>query len=196
PALTNFVTQTPLLRNVTRQAVSMPQQRKPPVYAPQTFKAWFAKRPIVNERASPVMLWADTFTNHFYPDTAQAATEVLEAAGYRVVIPPEGLCCGRPLYDFGMLDDAKAYLEQVMTALGGAIEANMPIVGLEPSCISVFRDELTNLFPDDARARRLHDNSMMFSDFLVNRAENYQPPRLERKALVHGHCHHKAIMHL
>ncbi|MCG7600852.1 FAD-binding oxidoreductase [Halomonas sp. McH1-25] len=196
PALTNFVTQTPLLRNVTKQVVSMPQQRKAPVYAPQTFKAWFAERPIVNEHASPVMLWADTFSNHFYPDTAQAATEVLEAAGYRVVIPPEGLCCGRPFYDFGMLDNAKAYLEQVMTTLGGAIEADMPIVGLEPSCISVFRDELTNLFPDDARARRLHDNSMMLSDFLVNRAENYQPPRFECKALVHGHCHHKAIMHL
>lgn len=196
PAFTNFVTRAPLLGNLTKRVVSIPQRRQAPLYAPETFKAWFAKRPIVNEQASPVMLWADTFSNHFYPETAQAATEVLEAAGYRVVIPPEGLCCGRALYDFGMLDDAKAYLQEVMSALSAAIEMNMPIIGLEPSCIAVFRDELINLFPDDARAKRLHDNSFMFSEFLVHRAEGYQPPRLMRKALVHGHCHHKAIMHL
>ncbi|SFU84124.1 FAD-binding and (Fe-S)-binding domain-containing protein [Halomonas korlensis] len=196
PALTNFVTQAPLLRNVTKGIVSMPQQRRAPVYAHETFKAWFAARPIVNEHATPVMLWADTFNNHFYPDTAQAATEVLEAAGYRVMIPPEGLCCGRPLYDFGMLDNARAYLERVMATLSSAIEMNLPIIGLEPSCIAVFRDELINLFPDDARARRLHDNSVMFSEFLIQRAEDYRPPRFHRKALVHGHCHQKAIMHL
>ncbi|WP_346797343.1 FAD-linked oxidase C-terminal domain-containing protein [Halomonas sp. Bachu 37] len=196
PAVVNFVSQTPPLSHVIKAITSMPQPRQAPVYAPETFKAWFAKRPIVNEQAAPVMLWADTFSNHFYPETARAATEVLEAAGYRVLIPPEGLCCGRPLYDFGMLDDAKAYLRQVMAALGTAIETNMPIIGLEPSCIAVFRDELINLFPDDERARRLHDNSMMLSEFLVQRAEDYRPPRLTRRALVHGHCHHKAIMHL
>lgn len=196
PVLANFVSQAPLLRNVTKRIVNMPQQRQAPVYAPQTFKAWFARRPIVNEHAPPVMLWADTFSNHFYPDTAQAATEVLEAAGYRVVSPPEGLCCGRPLYDFGLLDDARQYLEQVMATLGSAIEANMPIIGLEPSCIAVFRDELTNLFPDDDRARRLRDNSLMLSEFLVQRAKEYRPPQLKRKALVHGHCHQKAVMQL
>ncbi|MCD6007946.1 FAD-binding and (Fe-S)-binding domain-containing protein [Halomonas sp. IOP_31] len=195
PAVTNFITQAPGLRNVTKQVVSMPRQRKAPIYAPQTFKAWFAKRPVVNDQATPVMLWADTFCNHFYPDTAQAATEVLEAAGYRVVIPPEGLCCGRPLYDFGMLDNAKAYLQQVMSTLHAAIAEDMPIIGLEPSCISVFRDELTNLFPDDARAKRLRDNSMMFSEFLIERAD-YRPPKLNRKALVHGHCHHRAVIGL
>ncbi len=72
----------------------------------------------------------------------------------------------------------------------------MPIIGLKPSCIAVFRDELINLFPDDERARRLHDNSMMLSEFLVQRAKDYRPPTLARKALVHGHCHHQAIMQL
>ncbi|GAB2794534.1 FAD-binding and (Fe-S)-binding domain-containing protein [Halomonas shantousis] len=196
PALTNFVTQTPLLSHVTKSVLSMPQQRQAPVYAPETFKAWFARRPTVNAHAPPVMLWADTFSNHFYPEIARAATEVLEAAGFRVTIPPEGLCCGRPFYDFGMLGNAKAYLEQVMATLHDVIHSDMPIIGLEPSCISVFRDELTNLFPDDARARQLRDNSMMFSEFLIQRAGNYRPPQFKRKALVHGHCHHKSIMHL
>ncbi|MHB0776445.1 FAD-binding and (Fe-S)-binding domain-containing protein [Halomonas sp. WWR20] len=196
PAVTNFVTQAPLLSTLTKGLTSMPQQRQAPTYAPETFKAWFAQRPIVNAQAAPVMLWADTFSNHFYPETARAATEVLEAAGYRVMIPPEGMCCGRPLYDFGLLDHAKQYLEQVMSRLDDVIKQGIPLIGLEPSCISVFRDELPNLFPDDARVKRLHDNSMMLSDFLVRRAKSYRPPQFKRKALVHGHCHHKAIMHL
>lgn len=196
PALTNFLSHAPLLGALGKSIASMPQQRQVPVYAPQTFKVWFAQRPVVNEQATPVMLWADTFSNHFYPETAQAATKVLEAAGYRVLIPPQGLCCGRPLYDFGMLDDAKAYLERVMNVLSAQIDAEMPIIGLEPSCISVFRDELTNLFPEDKRAQRLSKNSLMLSEFLIDRATDYQPPRLARRALVHGHCHHKAIMGL
>lgn len=196
PAVTNFVTQTPLIGALLKRVVNMPVQRNAPIYAPETFKAWFARRLIVNEQAPRVMLWADTFSNHFFPDTAQAATEVLEAAGYRVVVPPDGLCCGRPFYDFGLLNNAKAYLEQVMATLSQEIDNDTPIVGLEPSCISVFRDELINLYPDDERARRLHDNSMMLSEFLVHRAKDYQPPRFERKALVHGHCHHKAVMQL
>jgi len=193
PALTNFMTRTPGLRRMTKKVVSVPEQRSLPQYAPQTLKHWFAKRVPVNPTAPPVMLWADTFTNHFYPDTGRAAVEVLEAAGYRVMLPAEGLCCGRPLYDFGMLDNAKSYLKQVMDRLGPVIDDEVPIVGLEPSCIAVFRDELTNLFPDDSRARKLSSNSLMFSEFLVERAD-YRPPKLTRKALVHGHCHHKSIM--
>ncbi|QEA40241.1 FAD-binding protein [Pistricoccus aurantiacus] len=196
PALTNFLTHAPLLGGLSKAVAGMPQERQVPVYAPQTFKAWFAERPIVNEQAPPVMLWADTFSNHFYPETARAATEVLEAAGYRVLIPPEGLCCGRPLYDFGLLENAKDYLRRVMETLRNPIDAGIPIVGLEPSCISVFRDELRNLFPENERAKRLSDNSLLLSEFLVERLKDYQPPKLERRALLHGHCHHKAVMGL
>nr|WP_299242290.1 FAD-binding and (Fe-S)-binding domain-containing protein [uncultured Halomonas sp.] len=194
PALTNFITRGSPLGNLIKAIIGMPAPRPIPEYAPQTFKAWFAQRPVINETAPPVMLWADTFSNHFYPETARAATEVLETSGYRVLIPPQGLCCGRPLYDFGMLDDAKAYLGRVMETLDWVIDVEMPIIGLEPSCISVFCDELTNLFPDDERAKRLSANSMMLSEFLLNRAMEFKPPRLERRALVHGHCHHKAII--
>ncbi len=196
PALVNFVSGAPWVSAATKRLVSMPPQRRAPRYAPETFQEWFARRPEVNAHAPAVMLWADTFSNHFYPETAQAATEVLEAAGYRVILPPVGLCCGRPLYDFGMLGHAKAYLERVMTALDAPLAAGTPIIGLEPSCITVFRDELVNLFPDDPRARRLSDNSLMLSEFLMQRARNYRPPCLPRKALVHGHCHHKSMLHL
>jgi Fe-S oxidoreductase len=92
-----------------------------------------------------VILWADTFNNYFHPGTSRAALEVLQAAGLRVAVPQGHLCCGRPLYDFGFLDHAKEYLRKIMSALAAEIEAGVPIVVLEPSCASVFRDELRNL---------------------------------------------------
>ena len=143
-----------------------------------------------------MILWVDTFNNHFHPETSQAAFRVLRAAGFDVAIPHQRLCCGRPLYDFGMLDQAKQYLQTVMDSLGDAIDAGVPIVVLEPSCASVFRDELRNLFPTDDRATRLRNQTFLLSELLESRGVAYQPPQLARKVLLHGHCHHKAIMSL
>jgi Fe-S oxidoreductase len=140
-----------------------------------------------------VLLWADTFNNYFTPHTAKAAVDVLEAAGYRVEVPEERLCCGRPLYDYGMLDLAKRKLRETMAALRPALRRGLPIVVLEPSCAAVFRDELPNLFPADEDALRLSRQCVLLSEFLA-RDEGYAPPHLERRALVHAHCHHKAIM--
>jgi FAD/FMN-containing dehydrogenase/Fe-S oxidoreductase len=142
--------------------------------------------------APRVLLWPDTFNNYFLPATARAAVEVLEAAGFDVVVPRANLCCGRPLYDFGMLDRAEKLLLQILDELSPAIEAGIPIVGLEPSCVAVFRDELVNLFPDDERAHALARQTFLLSEFLESR--HVPLPRLERKALLHGHCHHKSIM--
>jgi Fe-S oxidoreductase len=141
-----------------------------------------------------VLLWPDTFNHHFFPAVGQAAVEVLEAAGYQVAIPAQSLCCGRPLYDFGMLTLAKSLLRQILETLRPEIEAGVPIVGLEPSCVAVFRDELGNLFPNDEHARRLSQRVYLLSEFLVHEVEDYQPPQLQRQAIVHGHCHHKALM--
>ncbi|HET8551907.1 MAG TPA: FAD-binding and (Fe-S)-binding domain-containing protein [Gammaproteobacteria bacterium] len=194
PALVNFLTNTPGLSNIAKELTKMPQQRTIPKYAPQTFKSWFRKRGVHNADGPPVVLWADTFNNHFFPDIAQAGVEVLESLGYRVLVPQGHVCCGRPLYEFGMLDLARQYLRDVMDALENEIAAEVPIVGLEPSCISVFRDELTNMFPDDEWAQRLSKQSLTLSEFLEQKVENYTPPRLKRKALVHIHCHHKSVL--
>jgi FAD/FMN-containing dehydrogenase/Fe-S oxidoreductase len=149
-----------------------------------------------NTRASApeVLLWPDTFNNHFHPNTAKAAVEVLEAAGFQVIVPRANLCCGRPLYDHGMLDRAQSLLLQILDELSPEIEAGIPIVGLEPSCVAVFRDELLNLFPHDARAQALSRQTFLLSEFLETRAKNFTPPQLNRKALLHGHCHHKSLM--
>ncbi|MBI3478590.1 MAG: FAD-binding protein [Acidobacteria bacterium] len=209
PGLVNLTTQLPILRDLAKKAARIPAQRRIPPFAPQTFKAWWEQR-LGGNGSSPrssrakldthstvegkVMLWADTFNNHFLPDTAKAAVEVLEAAGFEVSVPRAHLCCGRPLYDIGMLDRAKSLLLEIMDELLPEIEAKIPIVVLEPSCAAVFRDELVNLFPNDARARALSQQVMLLSEFLEQRAPDFPLPPLPRKALIHGHCHHKAIM--
>jgi FAD/FMN-containing dehydrogenase/Fe-S oxidoreductase len=144
--------------------------------------------------APPVLLWPDTFNNYFHPATAQAAVEVLETAGYHVLLPQANLCCGRPLYDFGMLDRAESLLLDILDALAPEIEAGIPVVGLEPSCVAVFRDELLNLFPHDQRAQALSRQTFLLSEFLERNSHDSPLPQLKRKALLHGHCHHKSIM--
>jgi FAD/FMN-containing dehydrogenase/Fe-S oxidoreductase len=193
PAAANFFTQTPGLRNLVKLAAGYSQHRKIPGFAPRTFKQWFRRRPKQRTSGPQVILWADTFNNHFTPKVAQAAVEVLEHAGYQVLVPSKPLCCGRPLYDYGMLDTAKKLLQQTISELRQAIRQGIPIVGLEPSCISVFREELTNLYPSDEDARRLHKQSFLLSEFLHD-ATDYRPPQLKGKALVHGHCHHKSVL--
>jgi FAD/FMN-containing dehydrogenase/Fe-S oxidoreductase len=222
PGLINLTTQLPFLRDLSKLIAGIPRQRAIPAFAPETFKTWFHRRRLdrttshvkdkfvkgtasavpysaENTRASapegtPVLLWPDTFTNYFQPGIAKAAVEVLEAAGFRVIVPKANLCCGRPLYDHGMLDRAQALLLQILDELSSEIESGTPIVGLEPSCVAVFRDELVNLFPHDERAQALSRQTFLLSEFLETSAKSFPLPRLDRKALLHGHCHHKSIM--
>jgi Fe-S oxidoreductase len=93
-----------------------------------------------------------------------------------------------------MLDTAKDYLLKTLNALTAQLAAGTPIIVLEPSCASVFRDELTNLLPNDPRATKLRDQTFLLSEFLVKHAPNYHPPQLNEKIIVHGHCHHRATM--
>ncbi len=200
PGLANLATQTPVLRDIAKLLAGIPPQRSIPAFAPQTFKTWFYRRRRgaaernsgSTNHAPPVLLWPDTFNNYFLPATARAAVEVLEHAGYRVIVPRANLCCGRPLYDHGMLDRAEALLLQILDELSPEIEAGIPVVGLEPSCVTVFRDELVNLFPHDERAQALSRQTFLFSEFLE--AQKISLPRMQRHALLHGHCHHKSVL--
>jgi FAD/FMN-containing dehydrogenase/Fe-S oxidoreductase len=194
PGVVNFLTQTPPFSTVAKWMGGIAPQRRIPTFAPETFKHWFHRRSPINTGKPQVILWPDTFNNHFHPQTAIAAVSVLEAAGFQAMVPETSLCCGRPLYDYGFLDQAQRLLRQVLTTLAPQIEAGVPIVVLEPSCAAVFRDELINLFPHDENARRLSQQTFLLSEFLEKQVKDYLPPQLKGKALVHGHCHHKAIM--
>jgi FAD/FMN-containing dehydrogenase/Fe-S oxidoreductase len=178
PDLANLVMSLPIVKTLARIA----PQRQMPKFAAKTFRSTFEEQP----SGKRVMLWPDTFNNHFSPDTAHAAVEFLQAKGYEVVIPRKQLCCGRPLYDWGMLEHAKELLRECIDELQND---DLPIVGLEPSCISVFRDELPNLFPEH---KELAKRFFTLSEFLQR--EKIELPQLKRKAVVQGHCHHKAVL--
>jgi len=140
-----------------------------------------------------VLLWPDCSNNYFHPEVAHAAAAVLDAAGFQVDIPRARLCCGRPLYDHGMLSAARRRLGEILTSLRTDIEAGTPIVGLEPSCVSVFRDELLRFFPDDPLARKLREQTLFLTEFLV-KTGTVPDARLEGRAIVHPHCHERASL--
>ena len=197
---------TSVVRFFLNQVLGLAPERQLPQFATVSFQRWRKNRsssdtgqssssaPSPDTNRGEVFLWLDTFNNYFHPETARAALEVLEDAGFQVTTSRQNLCCGRPLYDFGMLDAAKKYLLRILQVLGPQITAGVPIVVLEPSCASVFRDELTNLFPHDATAKKLRTQTFLLSEFLQHHAAGYQPHVLARRIVIQGHCHHKALM--
>jgi FAD/FMN-containing dehydrogenase len=196
PRLANFATHAPVLARLSKLVAGADRHRHIPRFAHRTFRAWFEARAASEQTQDGprVILWPDTFNNHFRPDTAIAALEVLENAGFRVDIPRQQLCCGRPLYDYGMLPTAKRYLRSILDALHEDIVAGVPVVGLEPSCVAVFRDELVNLLPLDEDAQRLKEQTFTLAELLERKAPHWTPPRMHGHALVQPHCHHHAVM--
>ncbi len=194
PGLVNVINRAPFTSNLFKSIVGVASARKIPEFARQSFTSWFRKREQHTGNRRQVLLWPDTFNNFFHDKTARAAVEVLEHAGFSVVVPKVDLCCGRPLYDYGMLGTARRWLSQILTKLKDEIEAGIPLVGLEPSCAAVFRDELVEMFPSNEQALRLSKQTFTFAEFFMKCAPDYDPPKLARKALLHGHCHHKAVM--
>jgi Fe-S oxidoreductase len=190
PVAANFVTRKRPLSRLLKSAAGMAPEREFPAFAPLTLKRWVAERDPRLRDGKRVILWADTFTNYFHTDVGVAAVEALEAAGYEVVIPEGHLCCGRPLYDYGMLRLARRYLERVLDRLREDIRAGTPVVGIEPSCLAVFKDELPKLLPHDEDGKRLTAQAFHLGEFLDR--EGYEPPALARELLLHGHCHQKA----
>jgi len=194
PRLVNMTTQTPLLRGLAKLASGMPMERRVPAFAPQTFRQWWRQReapPLAG--GEPVMLWPDTFNDYFHPETLIAGVNVLERSGYEVHIPAAPVCCGRPLYDFGMLAAAKRRLQETLDALGEAIERRMSIVVLEPSCLSVFRDELGSLLPDSEVIRAVRSQTRTLAELLAARDDLQWEVPAGGRVLLHGHCHQKAL---
>ncbi len=209
PAAANFFTQMPGIASLTKLIAGVARKRKLPAFANQTFRQWFEKHhepgrmpsfaPAGGDATdtaptSAVLLWVDTFTNFFHPHIATAATNVLEKAGFEVFIPPRDLCCGRPLYDYGMLRLARKSLVRIVNSLRPWIQRGLPLVVLEPSCAAVFRDELPNMLPHDLDAIRLSKQTVTISQFLAQCAPDLDWPKLNQSIYMHPHCHHKAVV--
>jgi len=193
PWLANLATRAPGLATLAKSAAGVAQARRMPAFARQTFRAWWRARGGPRAQGRRVLLFPDTFNDFFRPQTAIAAVGVLEGLGYRVEVPAAALCCGRPLYDWGWVDQARGLWTRTLEALAEPISAGVPVVGLEPACVSAFRDELPGLFPADERARRLSAQTLFLTEFLDREGAH---PSLGRavKAKVQLHCHHHAVL--
>jgi len=217
PGVVNWLGHARGVGSLAKRLAGFAAERDLPRFAPKTLRRWFHRdyRRTAGERAgatwrraadaSPrraeegvrgmrVLLWPDTFNDHFHPDVGRAAVEVLTAAGCRVVMPERSLCCGRPLYDYGFLDLAKRRLAEIVDELRFEIRAGTPIVGLEPSCIATFRDEAPALFPHDVDVRRLAQQSFMLGEFVADHGDAFDLPRLDAEAIVHAHCHYQSVL--
>ncbi|MGF6781409.1 FAD-binding and (Fe-S)-binding domain-containing protein [Paraburkholderia sp. GAS334] len=195
PGLANALTQTPVISSIAKRIAGVASGRKLPRFAPKTHSSIHKRRATNPSRSlKKVVLWVDTFCEHFHPEIADAAVDILEIAGFDAHLPSRRLCCGRPLYDFGYLDAARDRLQTILDTLSPMFDgdnAAVALVGLEPGCMSVFKDELLKMFPDDPRAKILSDNAFLLGDFL--NVSGYQPPELHAEVIVHAHCHQKSL---
>jgi FAD/FMN-containing dehydrogenase/Fe-S oxidoreductase len=196
-ALTNAILTGSLTSPLIKRIAGVAAERKLPRLAPKSFqKMCPTATKLVQQSAPPqvVFLWPDTWNNYYHPATLAAAESVLSHAGFCVGTAGRHICCGRPLYDFGFLDSARSYLASVLKRVAPEIDAGIPFIFLEPSCASVFKDELLELIPDDGRARRMSENVWLLADFLAVHAPEFASSSLAgSQILVHGHCHHKAV---
>ena len=195
PSLANAMLQTPALSALAKRIGGVAPQRRMPRYAAETFTHWF-RRTERQRSDRRVLLWPDTFNNYFRPHTAIAATRALEGLGFNVAIPDRPLCCGRPLYDWGMLDRARRRWHEILEALAPEINRGTTIVGLEPACVSAFRDELVALFPGDDRAQRLTKQTRFITEFIDETVPDHPLRTVKGSALVQAHCHHHAVLSL
>jgi Fe-S oxidoreductase/FAD/FMN-containing dehydrogenase len=195
PRLVNAFAHGPGLAALAKQAAGVDRRRQIPLFADQTFQRWFATHtPTGDGHLGTVVLWPDTFTNHLQPGVARAAVEVVEAAGWRVRVPRGPLCCGLTWISTGQLDTAKAVLRRTIAVLRDDLRAGNLVLGLEPSCTAVFRNDAAGLFPHDEDVARLKQQTVTLAELLHHHTPGWKPPRLNRAALIQTHCHHHAVM--
>jgi len=192
PQLVNFFTQTPGLSNIAKAVAGVSQKRPMPKFADETFTAWLKKRPSNNQNGEPILLYPDAFNNNFFPETLQAAVEVLEHYGFRIVLPEGRISSIRPLIHFGMLPTAKREILHTIEQLRPFIRKGVPVLVMEPSTAAVFKEDMISLFPMNRDAQRLSKLVSLLSDFVLQR--ELDVPNLGGKAIFHGHCHQKAAL--
>ena len=192
PGLTNAALRNPALAAIAKRLAGIDARRRLPQFAARSFRDWFASQPA--RAGTAVLLWVDTFTDHFTPEVGQAAVRVLEAAGYSVQITGKPVCCGLTWISTGQLDGARRQLRRSLQALDPAVQLGTPIVGLEPSCTAVLRGEIAELLPDDPRARKVRAATRTLAELLA-KTDTWQPPDLTGvRAVAQPHCHHHAVM--
>jgi FAD/FMN-containing dehydrogenase/Fe-S oxidoreductase len=210
PRLTNAALGQPRLAALIKQLGGIDQRRSLPEMAAPTFREWFVSRrhdlpqpggPAVRPSAVPsasgkgrVLLWVDTFTEHFSPETGKAVVRVLEDAGYSIELTESQVCCGLTWISTGQLDIARRQIQRSLDALGGALAEGLPVVGIEPSCLAVLRKDAADLLPHDPRAERLRTATKTLAELLTS-TDGWIPPDLSGViGVAQPHCHHHAVL--
>jgi FAD/FMN-containing dehydrogenase/Fe-S oxidoreductase len=187
------------IRSVMEKSVGISARRPMPPFAAQSFTDWYARRdPAPDAGHFPeVVLFNDTFNTYNYPGVSIAAVELLEAAGFRVLLPGHG-CCGRPMISKGLVPEARAAALETIRRLAPLAERGLPIVGLEPSCLLMLRDEYHYLLPSEPGVDQVARQAFTLEEFLVQLADggtlNLPFGGPARRLLLHGHCHQKALV--
>ncbi|MGX1672525.1 FAD-binding and (Fe-S)-binding domain-containing protein [Streptomyces sp. NPDC055400] len=199
PGVVNAIGGNKATAALLKKAGGIAPERPIPPFAKRRFRTWFRRshKPAVPGSRGKVLLWPDTFTEFMSPQVGQAAVEVLEYAGFEVVLPPDRLCCGLTWHTTGQLDTAKKVLSRTLDAVDPYLKQGMPLIGLEPSCTSLFRTDATELFPRDERAVRLAKQTMTLAELLDQRAPDVDFGRLGDKtvtAMTQTHCHQHATL--
>jgi FAD/FMN-containing dehydrogenase/Fe-S oxidoreductase len=196
PALANRLANLPLNRWLLEKVAGIDRRRPLPAFAAQTFEDWFRRRtPPAEAPRGEVVLFHDTFVNYNVPGIGEAAVQLLEAGGYKVVLV-DRKCCGRPMISKGMLTEAREHARYNVARLYPYAARGVAIVGLEPSCLLTLRDEWVDLLRTD-EARTVARQSALLEQFLLRERERGLGlvfSRHGRKALLHGHCHQKALI--
>ncbi|MFF0476422.1 FAD-binding and (Fe-S)-binding domain-containing protein [Streptomyces sp. NPDC004284] len=198
PGFANAALHAPGLGRTGKLLAGVDPRRDVPLFAAESFQeAWHrsAGTPPDPRDARTVLLWPDTFTNHFQPHIADAATRVLGDAGFRVAVPYGPVCCGLTWISTGQLATARRVLRRTTRVLRPWLEAGTPIIGLEPSCTAVFRADAPELLPGDQDITRLAAGTRTFAEHLVGHApDDWRPPTVDRAATVQTHCHQHAVL--
>ncbi|HEX5566113.1 MAG TPA: FAD-linked oxidase C-terminal domain-containing protein [Streptomyces sp.] len=192
----NALTGVPAVARIVKAVGGIAPERELPLFAEERFTAWWRRRggSRGDGRRGEVVVWPDTFTDHFHPAVGRAAVEVLEAAGFRVKVPERAVCCGLTWISTGQLGVARRVLGHTLDVLRADLRRGVPVVGLEPSCTAVFRADAVELMPDDPDVERLRKQTRTLAELLDERARDWLPPSVEARAVVQRHCHQYAVM--
>ena len=199
--LANRLNRLPPVRWLLEKLVGITRRRPLPEFARKPFRSWFLKHPAPPSASNrpKVVLFPDTFTNYHQPWIGRAAVKVLEALGYRVVLPPR-TCCGRPAISKAVLHRARALARNTLKVLEPFLQAGIPVVGLEPSCILALREDYRYILPEQTHRLPLEEHVFTWEEFVATHLERMGSTQLlvvppwNVPLLVHGHCHQKSLV--
>jgi len=199
PALANvFLSGVP--GKIIRKALGLNTEARLPLLATKKYIPWLQKNSnrqdnnfywFGDTESTVAVLWSDSFNSYYRPHILQSAISALNKSGFTVAVTVEQFCCGRPLYEYGLLERGTTQLNTILEDFYPSIPADSKVIVIEPSCLSVFKEEMLRLFPGDDRAANLSNRAISLTQLLSEHA--IEPKTRHPEGILHLHCHDKAL---